>query len=287
MEETGKYGHRKQPEDALDIFYRSMQDVLAARHGEGLMDDDLHDAMNSLLQLGAAAGKEESPPANGTESTENPFSDLLHRYEAVVLAGDRQAAVSMVLHAAEGGMTVPELYKFVIQPFQYSLGAGWHAGTLSVAREHQATAISSTVMSLLYPLVLQTSKTDRVFLGTCVSGELHEFGLRMVSDYMESCGWNTYMLGANTPTDDALGMIRDVGADVVGISCTMIFNLHKVIELIIGIRQLSDNIRILVGGYPFNLDPDLWRHVGADACAASFEETPALADRLLNRQRFE
>ncbi|MNW13168.1 hypothetical protein D3C71_2110430 [compost metagenome] len=38
---------------------------------------------------------------------------------------------------------------------------------------------------------------------------------------------------------------------------------------------------MLVGGYPFNLVPDLWRTVGADAFAPGAEEAIAIAEGLI------
>ena len=38
-------------------------------------------------------------------------------------------------------------------------------------------------------------------VATCIGGELHEIGIRMVADFFEMEGWDTYYLGANTPAD--------------------------------------------------------------------------------------
>jgi hypothetical protein len=37
-------------------------------------------------------------------------------------------------------------------------------------------------------------------VAACVSGELHEIGVRMLCDLLEMEGWNTIYLGANVPT---------------------------------------------------------------------------------------
>ena len=39
--------------------------------------------------------------------------------------------------------------------------------------------------------------------------------------------------------------------------------------------------RILVGGYPFNLSPTLWQHVGADGYAPDADGAITEAERLL------
>jgi len=41
-------------------------------------------------------------------------------------------------------------------------------------------------------------------------------------------------------------------------------------------------VKIIVGGYPFSIQPGLWKQVGADAVAAGAEEAVAAANRLTN-----
>jgi methanogenic corrinoid protein MtbC1 len=36
----------------------------------------------------------------------------------------------------------------------------------------------------------------------------------------------------------------------------------------------------MVGGYPFNIEPELWKRIGADAYAADASEAIAVASRL-------
>jgi methanogenic corrinoid protein MtbC1 len=45
--------------------------------------------------------------------------------------------------------------------------------------------------------------------------------------------------------------------------------------------EAARRVKILVGGYPFNADPDLWRTLGADACAVDAEQSLAVAERLV------
>lgn len=120
-------------------------------------------------------------------------------------------------------------------------------------------------------------------MATCVAGDLHEIGVRMVSDFFEMDGWDTFYLGANTPTASLLRTIEERGAEVMAISATMTFHLRAVRELIAALRdsEAGQRVKILVGGYPFNLAPDLWRVVGADAWGRDALESVVVADRLL------
>jgi methanogenic corrinoid protein MtbC1 len=44
-------------------------------------------------------------------------------------------------------------------------------------------------------------------------------------------------------------------------------------------------VKIIVGGFPFGIMPDLWKQVGADAVAAGAEDAIAAANRLTAGKR--
>jgi methanogenic corrinoid protein MtbC1 len=105
---------------------------------------------------------------------------------------------------------------------------------------------------------------------TCVNDELHELGARMVADFFEMEGWDTYYLGANTPSSDILSALEEKTPDLLGISTTITYHLEKLSRLIQAVKSSSpgQDVPILVGGRPFNIDPELWEKVGADGHAA-------------------
>ena len=107
----------------------------------------------------------------------------------------------------------------------------------------------------------------------------------MVADFFEMEGWDTYYLGANTPTESILLTIAERGADVLAISATMTFHVRRVEELIARVRKQSKPIAVLAGGYPFNISSGLWQKVGADGYAGNAEEALTAADGLLGGSR--
>lgn len=211
-----------------------------------------------------------------------PLGGLATGYLEALLRGERHVACRLVLDAVEGGTSVRDLYLHVFQRTQHEIGRLWQMNRLSVAEEHYCTAATQLVMSQLYPYIFSNRKNGRVLVATCVTGDLHEIGVRMVSDLFEIEGWDTFYLGANTPAASLLKILRDRRADVLAVSATMSFHLRAVSELIAAVRAADggDRIKILVGGYPFNLVPDLWRLVGADAHARDAADAVAAANRL-------
>jgi len=64
----------------------------------------------------------------------------------------------------------------------------------------------------------------------------------------------------------------------------MSFHLPQVHSLIRAHRESTETkeVVIIIGGYPFNLMPDLWKRVDADAYAKNAEAAVSLAHWLVN-----
>lgn len=214
------------------------------------------------------------------------LDQLARDYLEALLSGERHVASRMILDAVEGGVSVKEVYLHVFQPVQQEIGRLWQMNRLSVAEEHYCTAATQLVMSQLYPLLFGKRKSGRTLVAACVSGDLHEIGVRMVTDFFEIEGWNTFYLGASVPAASVIRTLRDRKADVLAVSATMPFHVRAVADLIAEVRasDVGDRVRILVGGYPFKVVPHLWRSVGADAMALDAEEAVAVAGRLLEER---
>jgi methanogenic corrinoid protein MtbC1 len=137
-------------------------------------------------------------------------------------------------------------------------------------------------MSQLYPYIFSTRKRAGTMVATSVAGELHEIGARMVADFFELDGWDTFYLGANTPTPSVVRMVAERRPQVLAISATITFNLRAVEDLIAATRAEKDcrHVKTVVGGYPFNVAANLWRNVGADGYAESADDAVNVAENL-------
>lgn len=213
-----------------------------------------------------------------------PLKFLADEYLNALLRGRRDEASRLILGAVESGRSVKELYLQVFQKAQHEIGRLWQTNQISVAQEHYCTAATQMIMSQLYPYIFASEKNGKTLVATCVSGDLHEIGVRMVSDFFEMEGWDTFYLGANTPVRDLLQALTERNADLVLISATMTFHLRHVRELIAAIRKDSKtkSVKIMVGGYPFNIAPDLWKQIGADGFAKNAESALRAAENLID-----
>ncbi len=269
------------PKDTLNKFYYCTKEVFKQRFIKGLVDEELFIKLMEYIELGIDSLRiQEYEEHKSFFKIDNPLKEHLQKYSDFVFSGDRNSATKLILDISQSTIEIKDIYKHIIGPFQLKLGNLWHENKISVAQEHYGTAVSQFAMSLLYEKIFDTPKNEKIFLGTCVEGELHELGMRMVCDYMESCGYNTYYLGANMPESGIIQMIKEKNPNIVAVSCTMTFNVSKVRSLIQTIKNNEIHVPIIVGGFPFSVDKDLWVKMGSDGCSKDFEDAFLLSERL-------
>jgi len=213
-----------------------------------------------------------------------PLVRLLEHYLELLLNGDRHSAGKMIIEAVDNGISVKDIYLHVFQSSLYEIGRLWQENKITVAQEHYCTAATQLIMSQLYPYISKTKKTGRVLVATSVSKELHEIGVRMVADFFEMDGWSTFYLGANTPTESIIETIITNKADLLIISATISSNIGEVMDLIRNVRSCGEcrDPKIIVGGYPFIVDKELWKKVGADGPAENAESAVEMAEKLVS-----
>lgn len=212
-----------------------------------------------------------------------PHVELARAYLRALLGGERHLASQIILDAVSSGVPVREIYLHVFQPTQYEVGRRWLLNEVTIGQEHYCTAATQLIISQLYPHIFASEKGTGTLVAASVSGDLHELGVRMVTDFFEMDGWDTYYLGASTPPRDVVDTIVTRGADVLAISVTISFHLVAVKELIEMVRGRPEcaHVKIMVGGYPFIVDPELWSRLGADGSALNAQDAIALAKRWL------
>jgi MerR family transcriptional regulator, light-induced transcriptional regulator len=208
---------------------------------------------------------------------------LLKDYITGLLTSDKDYCHSLIMEAIDKDVEIREIYSSIFHPSMVYIGELWQANKLSVAQEHLATAITQSIICSMYHKIFTTKplKNKGKVIMTCASNELHELGTRMLSDILEIDGFNVNFLGANMPPYAVMEMIEKESPLIVGISCTMSFNIKYVKDLILRLKNaIPAQVPVLVGGRAFDIDKKLVQYVGADYYAREFTETLELLNKL-------
>ena len=213
---------------------------------------------------------------------DNPYYELAVDYLDLLLNAEKQDAYQLIHQSVKDGVEIKDIYLHVFEPVQKEIGRLWQKNELSVATEHYCTSVTQLIMARLYPYILNSKTAGYQAVTTCVGNELHELGVRMIADLLEMEGWNTFHVGANAPKEDLINTVIAREVDLVCISVTMGNHLDEVTRLIADLRARDKfQAEIMVGGYPFNVNPELWQEVGADGYAPNAEESVRVAQELV------
>jgi MerR family transcriptional regulator, light-induced transcriptional regulator len=274
----GLFAGLKFPPEVLPVMLECTRDVLRES-----LSPDMAAITDQYLDVALTLVAQTYAPQPSFLSKDAPLHELATRYLESLLSGDRHTANRLILDAVERGTGVKDIYINVFQRSQYEVGRLWYTNQVSVAQEHFCSAGTQMIMSQLYPHIFSTEKIGRRLVAACVGGELHEIGVRMVADFFEMEGWDTYYLGANSPASSIIEAIETRGADVLGLSAAMPFHRKPLREIIEKVREFSGatKVKILVGGYAVKSSPGLWQRIGADGFAEDAQNAVITANRLM------
>lgn len=246
--------------DDLAGTLETLQEIFIER-GDVIQAEFLEDSLRLMDTM-------EDVPASKL-SEDNPFKVMADDYLRRLLSQDQSGATDLIFNAADAGIPIPNLYMNVLQPSLQEVGRLWQMNRITIPQEHYFTAATKTIMSQLYPYLMQRRLNGRRLIATCIDGELHEIGIRMVCDVFSMNGWDAVYLGASIPVKEIVTLVELEKPEVLALSVTIAPNLPKASALIGALRgnPRCDDTKIIVGGYPFNNCPGLWRRIGADACA--------------------
>ena len=183
--------------------------------------------------------------------------DIYRNYLAALLAGEHGPCHAVVLSLLERGVEIKDLYLDLFQRSLYEIGEMWERRKISVAVEHIATAITESLLPLVYPMIFSAEHFDNSVVISCATNEFHQIGGKMVADFFELHGWHGYFLGANTPERDLLQMIDEKQPQLVGLSLSVYFNLPNLVKTTENLMRRWPELQIIVGGQAFRYGADM------------------------------
>lgn len=181
-----------------------------------------------------------------------------------LLIHDSEAVRERLKQAIAAGTPLDEIYVDVLQNVMYEVGSLWHKHTITVDVEHYCTATVQAILAEFYPIIFATPRKGMTVLACSVGSELHELGVRMVSDVFEYHGWDSIYLGAAVPPDAIVHSIEENKPDLVVLSVTMPHHLHLCYEAVQTIRKVFPSQALAVGGGAFAYARDIWKTWNVD-----------------------
>lgn len=258
---------------SLELLGEFFVERLDAADGKAVADA-LRAAQTGFLKAGSA-------PATPSVAS-NGWPEVA-TFEAALLAGNQREALAVVTGCIDAGRSLVDVELNVIRPSLYDIGVKWQTNQITVAKEHMATAVAQSVMTMGLLRSSPSVSINKRALLACVEQNRHAVGLRMVADAFQLSGWDVQYLGADVPTSALVREAAEWQPDLIGLSVSFPQQLRVAKDAIARLAEHLGTARppVIVGGLAINRFNRLADFTGADACSADPPTAVARACEIL------
>jgi len=210
--------------------------------------------------------------------------DLFQKMSQCILDGDSEAAVALAKQAIESGIDPLDAISkgFVVGVNQ--VGESFACGQAFLPELVMAGEAMKAAVATLEP-EMQKRGTSRQIFGkvvlATVEGDIHEIGKTLVGTMLSASGFQVYDLGVDVPAAKIIEKVKEVDADLVGLSALLTTTMVKQKEVIDELDKLGlrKKVKVMVGGAPVTKE---WvQKIEADGYSEDAIGAVALAKKLV------
>ncbi len=183
--------------------------------------------------------------------------ELLARMEKAIIEGNKEECETLAREALEKKMDLNGVIEKGYVPGIQKVGDLWEKGEYFLPELITGAECMKAAMLILQPEMeksqIQTQSKGKVVIGT-IQGDIHDIGKNLVASMLSANGFEVYDLGADVQLEKFVEKAEEEGADFICLSAlltTTMLGQKRVVE-IIKEKNLSDRIKVLVGGAPVN-----------------------------------
>ena len=185
--------------------------------------------------------------------------ELFQKMAQSVLDGDSDVATALAKQAIEAGVDPLEAITKGYVAGVNQVGASFASGEAFLPELVMAGEAMKAAVSTLEPEMqkrgLQRTMLGKVVLAT-VEGDIHEIGKSLVGTMLSASGFQVYDLGVDVQAAKIIAKVKEVDADMVGLSALLTTTMVKQREVIIELDKLGlrKKVKVMVGGAPVTRD---------------------------------
>jgi len=195
--------------------------------------------------------------------------ELFQKLYQSVIDGEKESAVALAEQALDQGIDPLSCINEGLTKGIQKVGELFNDGEYYLPQLIMGAEAMKGAMAILEPALVSNQKREvvgRVVVGT-VEGDLHEIGKTLVGTMLAANGFQVTDIGVNNSSEEFIGAIRDVNADIVGASALLTTTMVQQKKLIEDLEQagLREKVKVMVGGAP--VTERYAKEIGADGFA--------------------
>ena len=252
--------HRQVPDAYLRQSYEVLAQVLASE-----LPDGARVLVAKFMDRAIACAKLAPAVMPSVLAEPEQYANDARHFLLSVLEDRISDAIVQIRRLLDGGMAIADIHDHILVPVQREVGRMWLAGEVPIGDEHQCSLAVGRVLDLLQDRIPSAKPGALRVLAFSVGGNLHDLGIRVVSQRMQLAGYSVTNLGGNLPTSDMAFLFADRPFELLAVSEARLTDLPEVMLLVENVRHVhSKQIKILLGGQMFGSVPNLHARLGAD-----------------------
>ena len=242
----GEGGHRLYSDADIDrvrLLHAVTRAGRTISHVASLSSDELV----RLAAEDGAARADRGGAANG--AGREPDVEREATEEALVLARALDApGLDGALRRAAAQLGVAAFTERVVAPVLRRIGDEWHAGRLTIAHEHLASAVVHDIMVETMRALTRGRDAARVVVAT-PPGDRHAIGAAMAGAAAAAEGWDVVYLGSDLPAGEIAAAAAATNARAVAVSVVYVPDRERTLGELRTLRaRLPAAVTLLVGG---------------------------------------
>jgi corrinoid protein of di/trimethylamine methyltransferase len=209
---------------------------------------------------------------------------LFEQMTQAVIDGLPARARDLADQALSTGVDPLDAIEQGFKPGMDVVGEGFARGELFIPDLMMSGEAMKVAIAALEPELMkrkqQRQVLGRVVIGT-VQGDIHEIGKTLVATMLSASGFEVHDLGVDVSAQQIVDTVRDVGADVVGLSALLTTTILNQEAVILNLKEsgLREQVKVIIGGVPASQE---WAdEIGADGYAENATEAVEVVKRLV------
>jgi methanogenic corrinoid protein MtbC1 len=267
-------------------------EAISAGDGQSALLRAIESQIIPRLVLAHPAAPATAPAAceSATESV-RPSPAEITEFTGIVLRGRADEAAAFMRGLQQRGVTTESLYLELLAPAARHFGRLWETERSDFV---EVTLALRRLQGLAHDFSAEfngdegSSPLSAGPRALCVAlpGEQHVFGAQLVGEFLRRARWDVWDAPGATE-QDIIALVEREWFTLVGVSISTTDQLDALAGLVRRLRRASLNpdLRVMVGGLPFEDHPERAALVGADATARDGRDAVAKAKKLLELTR--
>lgn len=248
----------------MNDHYSILSEILNSYPKGLLSEDELKKATDYLKTAREVTAKAVTEITLSSNFREGKHAEIRKAYLDALIKNQTREAHNVINEAKKQGLSLIEIYEEILTKVMIETGNLWHKNIITIDKEHYITSVTQSVLSGFYDEIFNQPRKNKRILSCAVGSELHEVGVRMLSDMFEYRGWDSYYLGAALPKASILEAIKEHQPDIVAFSVTMPLYLPTCEEIVKAVKEEYPKVKIAAGGQAFISTNKLWEKWDVD-----------------------